>query len=244
MCSTEENDVLLRRSRGGELLESEVEAESNVESVVRGKKDESGSGGVEEGAGATGTTVSILPGFGENDSSDSVDGEDVESCAKTGSFHSATSEDRLDLDFLANKQNKLFYDLKGCQPFLGFCERVLLTSTFIVSDDGQDEDCVPSSRTRSQVKKKRRASCVLSAGKVEPAHRVRLADIMSGTVPKPPRLQDSCGADYETPIISSSRTLKSWYPVYRLAICRCMCPWVSLRPFFPHIFDVCCISSR
>ena len=70
MCSTEEDDVLCRR--GGELLESEVEAESVVESVVRGEKDESGSGGIEEGRVASGAAVSNLPGFGEKDSSDSV----------------------------------------------------------------------------------------------------------------------------------------------------------------------------
>ena len=46
MCSTEEDDVLFRR--GGELLEGEVEAESVVESVVRGEKDESGRGSVDE----------------------------------------------------------------------------------------------------------------------------------------------------------------------------------------------------
>ena len=106
MCSTEEDDVLCRR--GGELLESEVEAESVVESVVRGEKDESGSGGIEEGRVASGAAVSNLPGFGEKDSSDSVCDDDIESCAKTGSFHSATSEDRHELDFLANQQGNLF----------------------------------------------------------------------------------------------------------------------------------------
>ena len=77
MCSTEEDDVILRRSRGGELLESEVEAESVVESVVRGEKDESGSGGVEERGVASGAAVSNLPGFGEKNSSDSMDDEDI-----------------------------------------------------------------------------------------------------------------------------------------------------------------------
>ena len=49
MWPIEEGDVLLHCSRGGEKVESEVETESVVESVVRGEKDESGSGGVEEG---------------------------------------------------------------------------------------------------------------------------------------------------------------------------------------------------
>ena len=56
----------------------------------------------------SGAAVSNLPGFGEKDSSDSMDDDDIDSCAKTGSFHSATSEDRHELDFLANKQGKLF----------------------------------------------------------------------------------------------------------------------------------------
>ena len=80
-----------------------------------------------------------------------------------------------------------------------------------MSDDGQDEDYVPSSRTRSLLKKKRRASRVLSTGSVQPARRVRLADVIPGNVPRPPTLQDSHGEDFEPPIISASRTLESRY---------------------------------
>ena len=75
MCSTEEDDVFLLR--GGELFESEVEAGSVVESVVRGEKDESASSGVEEGGVASQAAVSNLPGFGEKDSSDTVNYDDI-----------------------------------------------------------------------------------------------------------------------------------------------------------------------
>ena len=114
-----------------------------------------------------------------------------------------------------------------------------------MSDAGQDEDYVPSSRKRSQLKKKRRASRVLSTGSVQPARRVRLADIVSGTVPRPPTLQDSHGRDYAPPVISASRTLESRYSICLLAISIGVgvhgCGWV--KPNLPLINGVCCISS-
>ena len=121
---------------------------------------------------------------------------------------------KIVMDWISWQTSKVmfFKELIGGQPFLGFCERVLLTSTFVVSHAGQDEDYVPSSRTRSQLKKKRRASRVLSTGSVQPARRVRL------TVPRPPTLQDSHGRDYAPPVISASRTLESRYSICLLAI--------------------------
>ena len=46
-------------------------------------------------------------GFGERDVSDDLDDEDVECQAGTGSVHSAASENRHDLDYLANKNGNL-----------------------------------------------------------------------------------------------------------------------------------------
>ena len=42
-CSTEDDNALPQRSHGAGILESEAEAESVVESVVRGEKEASGS---------------------------------------------------------------------------------------------------------------------------------------------------------------------------------------------------------
>ena len=112
MCPTEEDDDLLHRSRGIELLESEVEAESVIESVVRGEKIESGGGDahwneVDESRAGD----SNISGFGEKDTSDDPVGEDIEKCVETGSYHSATSDDRYDRNYLANKRGNLFLEI-------------------------------------------------------------------------------------------------------------------------------------
>ena len=82
--------------------------------VVRGEKVESGSGGVYESAEADHimTVVSNLPGFGEKVASDNLGDKDVESCVETGSYHSAFSDDRHDLDYLANNKGKPFLEVK------------------------------------------------------------------------------------------------------------------------------------
>ena len=110
MCSTEEDDALLHRSRGTEFVESEVEAESVVESVVRDEADGAGGEEVVEYAelDAGRTVVPNFPGFGEKDTSDASVGADVESCVETGSYHSVASDERHDLDYLANKRGNLF----------------------------------------------------------------------------------------------------------------------------------------
>ena len=48
MCSPEEDDAILDRSRSTEFVESEVEAESVVESVVRDEADGAGGEDVDE----------------------------------------------------------------------------------------------------------------------------------------------------------------------------------------------------
>ena len=109
-CSIEEDGSLLHRSRSTEFVESEVEAESVVESVVRGEENEIGGEDVDESAelDADRADVSNFPGFGEKDTSDAPVGEDVESCVETGSYHFAAKDERHDLDYLTNKGGKLF----------------------------------------------------------------------------------------------------------------------------------------
>ena len=80
----------------------------------------------------------------------------------------------------------------GGRPFLGIVsERVLFHLLSVVTDDEADGDYVPGRRARSQRKKKQRTSRVLSTGSVHSAKRVRLADIVSGSVSRPPPLYDS-----------------------------------------------------
>ena len=74
------------------------------------KKNESGGEDVDENeeVDASRAGVSNLPGFGEKDSNDDPVGEDIESFVETGSFHSTTSDDRRNLDYLPNKRGNLF----------------------------------------------------------------------------------------------------------------------------------------
>ena len=105
----------------------------------------------------------------------------------------------------------------GGRPFLGFiCERVLFHLPSIATDDEADNDYVPNRRTRSQSKKTQRSSRLLSTGSVRSAKRVRLADVISGSVSRPPPLYGSSGDDYLPPMISASRTLEGRYPVFIL----------------------------
>ena len=137
MCSTEEDRALLHRSREAELVESGAEVESVVESVVRGEEkpigcgsddenEEVSGGGAQEEAGVSVKQAEgRVPGFGDKaNSNDDISGEH-ESVIATGSFHSATSDDRHDIDYLARKKGNLFWKLIGGQPFLDFVERVL-----------------------------------------------------------------------------------------------------------------------
>ena len=105
----------------------------------------------------------------------------------------------------------------GGRPFLGIVsERVLFHLLSVVTDDEADGDYVPGRRARSQSKKKQRTSRVLSTGSVHSAKRVRLADIVSGSVSRPPPLYDSSKDDYVPPMISASHTLESRYSVFFL----------------------------
>ena len=120
MCSTEEDSALLHRSREAELVESGSEVESVVESVVRGEERTIGGGGDDENGEASGggdqedagvlveRAEGRVPGFGDKaDFSDDSSGE-LESVIATGSFHSATSDDRHDIDYLARKKGNFF----------------------------------------------------------------------------------------------------------------------------------------
>ena len=105
----------------------------------------------------------------------------------------------------------------GGRPFLGIVsERVLFHLLSVVTDDEADGDYVPGRRAKSRSKKKQRTSRVLSTGSVHSAKRVRLADIVSGSVSRPPPLYDSSGDDYVPPMISASHTLESRYSVFFL----------------------------
>ena len=131
----------------------------------------------------------------------------------------------------------------GGQPFLGVCERVLLISTlYLVSDDETDDDYRPSGSTQSQGKKKRRASRVPSVGSVGPSRRVKLADIISGSMPVPPTLRDSSGNEYEPPVISASKTLESRYSFFFLCMALgilWMCGFVLLSILFLWLCTNC-----
>ena len=122
MSSTEEDNALLRQSQEVGVRESEIREESVVESVVRGR-DGVDDGGEEDGnneagdvdiqleseeTGGTEASDAVVPGFGEKDVLSDDDEEEIGSCSVTGSFHSATSEDRHEIDYLANKKGKLF----------------------------------------------------------------------------------------------------------------------------------------
>ena len=122
MSSTEEDNALLRQSQDVGVRESEIGDESVVESVVRGR-DGVDDGGEEDGnieagdvdnqleseeTGGNEASDVVVPGFGEKDVLSDDDEEEIGSCAVTGSFHSATSDDRHEIDYLANKKGKLF----------------------------------------------------------------------------------------------------------------------------------------
>ena len=113
---------MLSRSQEVGLKESEAEVESVVGSVVRGEeRDDSGGNGASDDAGIVGgqdetgeatpgaAVTTTVCGFGEKDvPEEDVIEADAESCAETGSYHSATSDDRHDIDYLASKKGKLF----------------------------------------------------------------------------------------------------------------------------------------
>ena len=52
---------------------------------------------------------------------------------------------------------------------------------------------------------------MLSTTSVQSAKRVRLVDVISGSIPRPASAHDSSGDDYVPPVISASRTLESRY---------------------------------
>ena len=96
--------------------------ESVVESVIRGEERVPGSGvrddsdeasiaGSQDGtrqAVAGVVTETTGRGFGEKDvTEDEIVEADVESCPESGSYHSATSTGRHDIEYLANKKGKL-----------------------------------------------------------------------------------------------------------------------------------------
>ena len=122
MSSTEEDNALLCHSREVGLKESEAEVESVVGSVIRGEEkvrgcdDRDGSDEAsvtgsrdETGEAVAGTvTETVGRGFGEKDvTEDEIVETDGESCPESGSYHSATSDNRHDIDYLANKKGKL-----------------------------------------------------------------------------------------------------------------------------------------
>ena len=122
MSSTEEDNALLRQSQEVGVRESEVGEESVVESVIRGGEIVSGGGNKDDSdeADVTGSldgarhivtgVVAETTGrrFGEKDvSEDEIVEADVESYPESGSYHSATSDSRHDIDYLANKRGKL-----------------------------------------------------------------------------------------------------------------------------------------
>ena len=122
MSSTEEDNALLCHSREVGLKQSEAEVESVVESVIRGEERVRGCGdrdGSDEasvtgsrdetGEAVTGiVTETAGRGFGEKDvTEDEIVETDGESCPESESYHSATSDNRHDTDYLANKKGKL-----------------------------------------------------------------------------------------------------------------------------------------
>ena len=63
------------------------------------------------------------------------------------------------------------------------------------------------------------ASRELSTTSVQSAKRVRLADVISGSISKLPSAHDSSGDDYMPPMISASRTLESRYSLSFFGCC-------------------------
>ena len=120
MRSTEEDNSLLCQSQEIGLKESEAEVESVVESVIRGEERVDGSGdtdesdeasvaGSQDGEAVAGVVAETTGrGFGENDATeDEIVEADVDSCPESGSYRSATSYGRHDIDYVANKKGKL-----------------------------------------------------------------------------------------------------------------------------------------
>ena len=103
---------MLRRSQEVALKESEAEVESVVESVVQG---EGRAVVAVENENVEVTSVIAgagQHGFGEKDSSDKDPEVEDGSCAETVSFHSATSDDRHDIDYLASKKGRSSLEIK------------------------------------------------------------------------------------------------------------------------------------
>ena len=124
------------------------------------------------------------------------------------------------------------------RPFLGFiCERVLFHLPSVATDDEADDDYVPNCRTRSQSKNNQRSSRLLSTGSVRSAKRVRLADVISGSVSRPPPLYGSSGDDYMPSMISASRTLEGRYSVFFL-VSYGGCTGVIF--FLQIVYSICC----
>ena len=102
----------------------------------------------------------------------------------------------------------------GGQPFLGFFERILFHPLFVATDDESDEEYVPPSQTKSQSSSKQRTSRFLSTSSVRSAKRVRLADVVTGAIARPPTLVDSSGDDYVPPLESRySVIFLPWFKV-------------------------------
>ena len=66
---------------------------------------------------------------------------------------------------------------------------------------------MPPPKLKSQSKKKRRASRLLSVESARSRRHVRLAEVVSESVSQPPFLRD--GDNYEPPVITASRTLEN-----------------------------------
>ena len=105
ISSTVDDNAVLCRSREVALKEKEAEVESVVESVVQGEGQVVAVVENEIGEVVSGVAdESRMRGFGKKD--DSADDPEVEvgSCDETASFHSATSDDRHYIDYLASKK--------------------------------------------------------------------------------------------------------------------------------------------
>ena len=122
MSSTEEDNALLRQSQEIGVREGEVGEESVVESVIRGEervpvsgdRDDSDEASIAGSQNGTRQAVSgevaetTGRGFGEKDvSEDEIVEAEVESCPESGYYHSATSDSRHDIEYLANKKGAL-----------------------------------------------------------------------------------------------------------------------------------------
>ena len=143
----------------------------------------------------------------------------VGSCAEPASFHSATSDARHEIDYLASKKGNLFQKLNGWPALSScVCERVFFTSTFAATDDDLDEDYCPGAKSKLSKKKKSWSSRKLPTSSVRSSKRVRLASLMAGL------MMDSSGDEYDPPTISASKTLESRYSciflVASIVLCR------------------------